>query len=141
LTSAAGCRDDPHVPEPIEYRWRGQVTDTEMMALVTARGGQAVAGWWDQVRPFSLGWVTARLQDGRDLVGFVNVTWDGGDHAFLLDIKVASEHQRQASPPSLSPTPFATPRRQAVNVFTWTSESTSRRFTSLPAVSGPRLPG
>jgi len=65
-----------------------------MVALVRAHGGRAAAGWWDQVRPYSLGWVTARRGDGS-LVGFVNVAWDGGDHAFLIDTKVASEYQRQ----------------------------------------------
>jgi len=94
LTLPAAYWTIRHVPEPIEYRWRGPVTDAEMVALVTAHGGRAVAGWWDQVRPRSLGWVTARQPDGG-LVGFVNVAWDGGDHAFLLDTKVASEHQRQ----------------------------------------------
>ena len=81
--------------QPIEYRWRGPVTDAEMVTLVRAHGGQPAAGWWDQIRPHSLGWVTARLQGGGGLVGFVNVAWDGGDHAFLLDPKVAGEHQRQ----------------------------------------------
>jgi GNAT superfamily N-acetyltransferase len=57
-------------------------------------GGRAVPGWWDQIRPYSLGWVTARLPGGG-LAGFVNVAWDGGDHAFLLDTKVARGHQRQ----------------------------------------------
>jgi GNAT superfamily N-acetyltransferase len=66
-----------------------------MVALVRAHGGQPAAGWWDQIRPCSLGWVTARLQGGGGLVGFVNVSWDGGDHAFLLDTKVAVDHQRQ----------------------------------------------
>jgi GNAT superfamily N-acetyltransferase len=66
-----------------------------MVALVRAHGGQPAAGWWDQIRPYSLGWVTARLPGGGGLVGFVNVAWDGGDHAFLLDTKVAGEHQRQ----------------------------------------------
>ena len=64
------------------------------MTLTAAHGGQAVPGWWDQIRPYSLGWVTARLPDGG-LAGFVNVAWDGGDHAFLLDTKVARDHQRQ----------------------------------------------
>jgi GNAT superfamily N-acetyltransferase len=65
-----------------------------MVALVIAHGGQPVAGWWDQIRPYSLGWMTARLGSGA-LAGFVNVAWDGGDHAFLLDTKVAGDHQRQ----------------------------------------------
>jgi ribosomal protein S18 acetylase RimI-like enzyme len=37
--------------------------------------------------------VTARLEDSS-LVGFVNVAWDGGDHAFLLDTKVRPDQQR-----------------------------------------------
>jgi GNAT superfamily N-acetyltransferase len=78
----------------VEYRWRGALTDTEMTELVRSHGGHAVPGWWDQIRPHSLGWVTARLGDGA-LIGFVRVAWDGGDHAFLLDTKVASRHQRQ----------------------------------------------
>jgi GNAT superfamily N-acetyltransferase len=28
-------------------------------------------------------------------VGFVNVTWDGGDHAFLIDTKVRADYQRR----------------------------------------------
>ena len=81
--------------QQIEYRWRGPVTDAEMLTLVRAHGGRPEAGWWDQIRPYSLGWVTARLQGGGGLVGFVNVAWDGCDHAFLLDTKVAAEHQRE----------------------------------------------
>ena len=44
-----------------EYRWRGALTDTEMAELVSSHGGRAVPGWWDRIRPRSLGWVTARL--------------------------------------------------------------------------------
>lgn len=80
--------------DALMYRWRGALTDAEMVALVQSHGGRAEAGWWDQIRQFSLGWVTARLAAG-DLVGFVNVAWDGGDHAFLLDTKVAGEYQRR----------------------------------------------
>jgi GNAT superfamily N-acetyltransferase len=82
------------VSEPVDFRWRGPITDTEMVSLVQSHGGHAVPGWWDQIRPYSLGWVTARLGDGA-LVGFVNVAWDGGDHAFLIDTKVSSSHQRR----------------------------------------------
>jgi ribosomal protein S18 acetylase RimI-like enzyme len=80
--------------DALAYRWRGPLTDAEMVALVRSHGGRAEAGWWDQIRPFSLGWVTARLAAG-ELVGFVNVAWDGGDHAFLIDAKVRGEYQRQ----------------------------------------------
>jgi GNAT superfamily N-acetyltransferase len=65
-----------------------------MVELVVAHGGNAEAGWWNRIRPSSFGWVTARAEDGR-LVGFVNVVWDGGDHAFLIDTKTHGEHQRK----------------------------------------------
>jgi GNAT superfamily N-acetyltransferase len=80
--------------DPVQYRWRGAITDAEMVELVQSHGGHSVPGWWDQVRPHSLGWVTARV-NGDGLVGFVNVAWDGGDHAFLIDTKVRSDHQRR----------------------------------------------
>jgi ribosomal protein S18 acetylase RimI-like enzyme len=31
---------------------------------------------------------------GSALIGFVNVAWDGGDHAFLLDATVRPDHRR-----------------------------------------------
>ena len=33
--------------------------------------------------------------DGAQLVGFVNVAWDGATHFFLLDTTVAPSHQRR----------------------------------------------
>jgi ribosomal protein S18 acetylase RimI-like enzyme len=88
---------DPQVEvvfDGIIYCWRGSMTDTEMVDLVDAHGGRATAGWWDRIRPHSLGWVTARAPDGT-LVGFVNVAWDGGDHAFLIDTKTHGSYQHR----------------------------------------------
>jgi len=82
------------VTDAISYTWRGPVTDDEMVDLVRSHGGAAVAGWWDRIRPHSLGWVAARSDDGL-LVGFVNVAWDGGDHAFLIDTKTRASHQHR----------------------------------------------
>jgi GNAT superfamily N-acetyltransferase len=76
-----------------DIEWRVAVGDDELVRLTRSHGGRAVAGWWDQVRPHSLGWVTARLADG-ELVGFANVAWDGSDHAFLLDVKTSPDYQR-----------------------------------------------
>lgn len=78
----------------ITYRWRDPLEDAEMVELVNAHGGNAEVGWWDRIRPHSLGWVTARDAGGR-LVGFVNVASDGGDHAFLIDTKTHGAHQRR----------------------------------------------
>ena len=76
------------------YEWRGALSDAEMVELVRSHGGHAEEGWWDRVRAHSLGWVVARSPDGR-VVGFVNVAWDGGDHAFLLDPKTRGSLQRR----------------------------------------------
>ncbi len=78
----------------VEFAWRARVEDHELVRLTTAYGGVAKAGWWDRIRPYSLGWVSARRADGY-LVGFANVAWDGDDHAFLLDPKVHPDEQRQ----------------------------------------------
>jgi GNAT superfamily N-acetyltransferase len=75
--------------------WRGPV-DNDALARLHAEGfGTRVFDWdWaTQLERHSLGWVTAHA-DGR-LVGFVNVAWDGGVHAFLLDTLVAVDHRRE----------------------------------------------
>jgi ribosomal protein S18 acetylase RimI-like enzyme len=79
--------------DTVEYHWRANLTDNEMCDLVASHGGRPSPGWWDRIRPHSLGWVTAR-EGGGLVVGFANVAWDGGDHAFLLDPKTRSSHQR-----------------------------------------------
>jgi ribosomal protein S18 acetylase RimI-like enzyme len=79
----------------VRFEWRGTATDDELVTLTRSHGGAARAGWWDRVSPHSLGWLTAR-DDAGALVGFVNVAWDGGDHAFLLDTKVRPDHQRRS---------------------------------------------
>ena len=78
----------------ITYRWRGPLTDAEMVDLVDSYGGSSAAGWWDRIRPHSLGWITARDTEGR-VVGFVNLVSDGGDHAFLVDTKTHGAYQRK----------------------------------------------
>ena len=78
----------------VEYTWRGPITDEEMIELVESHGGRSAAGWWDMIRPHSLGWVAAHDPEGI-LIGFVNVAWDGGDHAFLIDTKTRGDWQRR----------------------------------------------
>ena len=80
--------------DEIVLAWRGKLDDEELYELTVSHGGRAKRGWWDRVQPRSLGWVTARARDGL-LVGFVNVAWDGGDHAFLLDPKTRGSFQRR----------------------------------------------
>jgi GNAT superfamily N-acetyltransferase len=82
------------VASEIEFEWRGEISDAELVALTESHDGNAEVGWWDRIRPYSLGWVTARLVNG-EAAGFVNVAWDGGAHAFLIDTKVRADLQRR----------------------------------------------
>ena len=76
----------------LDYRWRGDLDGEELFSLTRSCGGQPSVGWWDRIRPHRLGWIAARSREGS-LVGFVNVAWDGCDHAFLLDPKVRPDHR------------------------------------------------
>ncbi|MEV0461038.1 GNAT family N-acetyltransferase [Catellatospora methionotrophica] len=78
------------------YTWRGTFDNTEVEALHAAGFGYEPTGhdWQQQVTAHSLGWVCAR--DGRQLVGFVNVAWDGGTHAFILDTVVAPDMRHRS---------------------------------------------
>ncbi len=51
------------------------------------------AGDYSKILPRSL--VHLGADEGDRLVGFVNVAWDGGKHAFLLDTSVHPDMQRQ----------------------------------------------
>jgi GNAT superfamily N-acetyltransferase len=79
----------------VAYAWRGAFTSAELNVL-HAEGFEHDLLDWDwrgQVERHSLGWVTAR-EDG-ELVGFVNVAWDGGSHAFVLDTLVPARARRR----------------------------------------------
>ncbi len=80
--------------DAIQFRWREQLDDSQLVTLTLSHGGNAEPGWWNQIRRHSLGWVSAHT-GGRVLIGFANVAWDGGDHAFLLDPKVHADYQRR----------------------------------------------
>ncbi|QSB14788.1 GNAT family N-acetyltransferase [Natronosporangium hydrolyticum] len=78
------------------FEWRGRFGNSELNELHSACFDHPVRGsdWWGRVSRHSLGWVCAREATLR-LVGFVNVVWDGADHAFLLDTMVAPDAQRR----------------------------------------------
>ncbi len=79
----------------IAYEWRGEFANGELNALHAEAFEHRVRedDWRGQVERHSLGWVCAR--EGRELVGWVNVAWDGGVHAFLLDPIVAHRVARR----------------------------------------------
>lgn len=73
----------------ITYEWRGDVDNAALNELHAEGFGCPVGqtDWRARLHRHSLGWVCAR--EGDRLVGFVNVAWDGGVHAFVLDTVVA----------------------------------------------------
>jgi ribosomal protein S18 acetylase RimI-like enzyme len=78
----------------ITYEWRGEFSNAEVGALHAEGFGYEPGDddWLGQVTRHSLGWVCAR--QGPDLIGFVNVVWDGRTHAFILDTVVAKAGRR-----------------------------------------------
>jgi GNAT superfamily N-acetyltransferase len=83
------------VPAAIRYEWRGDFENPELNRLHAEGFGHRVLDddWKGQLERHSLGWVCARREDA--LVGFVNVAWDGGIHAFVIDTLVAESARRQ----------------------------------------------
>ena len=99
----------------MEHRlaWRGPFENRELNELHAEAFAHDVLDddWVGQVDRHSLGWVCARNESG-ELSGFVNVAWDGGVHAFVLDtivsgaagrrglgtaiVKLAADHARGA---------------------------------------------
>ena len=75
-------------------------TDEQLAPLwVAAWGSPRSPGYTERVLKRSLAHVGA-YEDDR-LIGFVNVAWDGGVHAFLLDTTVHPDFQHQGIATSL----------------------------------------
>ncbi len=92
----------PRSASTIEYRVKPALTNAQLNGLFSA--GSPGRGWpewqmtadtsdWTQVMAHSLTWVCAYANDS--IVGFVNVAWDGRDHAFLLDPRVHPDMRHQ----------------------------------------------
>ena len=70
-----------------------EVSNDELNALFSAAWSGHVQGNFQATLRHSLAYVCA-YTEGR-LVGFAKLAWDGGVHAFLLDITVHPEVQRR----------------------------------------------
>jgi len=82
----------------VTYQWRGEFANSEVIALhrdafESGPGTATEADWKSQLYRNSLGWVTAR--DGNQLIGFVNVIWDGRSHAWIQDVMVDSASRKR----------------------------------------------
>lgn len=76
-------------------KWRAKFENEEVNGIHAEcfEHSMSTIDWWAQVNRFSLGWVCVRHME--KLIGFVNVAWDGGVHAFILDTMVPAAFQRQ----------------------------------------------
>jgi len=77
----------------MHYTIKPKLTDAELKPLFRAAWPHEGDASYEPVLARSLTYVAA--YDGDRLVGFVNVAWDGGVHAFLLDTTVHPEVQRR----------------------------------------------
>jgi GNAT superfamily N-acetyltransferase len=77
----------------IRYRVNPPVTDDELNELFSSSWPSHTQSAFGPVLSRSLVYVCA--YHAERLVGFVNLAWDGGAHAFLLDITVHPEQQRR----------------------------------------------
>lgn len=78
-----------------DYRIRFPVDDTELSTLhaLAFESTVEVQPWAARLERHALTWVGAFSND--QLIGFVQVCWDGGAHAFVLDTAVHPEYGRQ----------------------------------------------
>ena len=77
----------------IEYKVSPSVSDEALNELFACAWDNHEVSDLASVLAHSLGYVCG-YQEGR-LIGFVNVVWDGGVHAFLLDPTVHPELRRR----------------------------------------------
>ena len=80
--------------DDIVFRVRPDISNDQMDALRIEGFENHIPGhdWMEQLER-SLLWIGAF--EAKRLVGFVNLAWDGGVHAFLLDTAVASTHRHR----------------------------------------------
>lgn len=74
------------------YKVNPSISKAELNALFQAVWGHEQANYL-KVLHHSLSYICA--YEKTKLIGFVNLAWDGGIHAFILDTSVHPEHQKQ----------------------------------------------
>jgi ribosomal protein S18 acetylase RimI-like enzyme len=100
VVKALGCRHHTRVPAPTvsgvdgpRYELRGELEMSELQRLFRLAWDGHGKPQYEEVLRRSFTWVAATAAD--QLVGFVNVAWDGGVHFFLLDTTVHPDYQRR----------------------------------------------
>ena len=81
-------------PVEIIYRVNPDVTNEPLDALFATAWADYQPVDFIPILRRSLAFICAYAEPDRRLVGFVNLAWDGGKHAFLLDTTVHPDFQR-----------------------------------------------
>lgn len=126
---------------PVITEWRGLFENGEVNLLHAECFEHRLFedDWWTQVNRFSLGWVC--LRRSTKLIGFVNVAWDGGVHAFVLDTMITTALRRRGLATDLIREATRRAREAGANGFTSISIPTSDRSISTLAASAERMLG
>ena len=77
----------------VKYRVRSELTSNDLNGLFERVWDDHEFTDLNGVLSHSLTWVAAYR--GDELIGYVNVAWDGGQHAFLLDTAVDRRFRRE----------------------------------------------
>lgn len=77
----------------IIYKVSPPVSNNELNQLFAAAWQSHKASDFQPILAHSLAYICA--YQAKTLIGFVNLAWDGGIHAFLLDTTVHPQFQRQ----------------------------------------------
>jgi ribosomal protein S18 acetylase RimI-like enzyme len=77
----------------IQYKVRSEITSDQLNDLFERVWDQHERVEHSSVLSRSLTYVTA--YDDHALIGYVNVAWDGGQHAFLLDTSIDRQFRHQ----------------------------------------------
>ncbi len=80
-------------PQPVSYRVRAPLSGNQVNQLFAAAWPAHRHTDFQVQWAYSLGYLAAFSQS--ELIGYVNLAWDGGIHAFLLDTTVHPRFQRQ----------------------------------------------
>ncbi len=115
----------------VSIAWRDDFTSSEANVLHAAAFGHRVYDdsdwdWRGLVERHSLGWVIAREDEA--LVGFLNVVWDGSEHAWLQDVIVDPRCQGRGIGTQLVAEATASARRAGCEWLHVDFESAQRGF-------------
>lgn len=116
----------PNASLEIEYRISPLVSDYELNELFSSAWPNHAQSAFGTVLSRSLVYICA--YEHKRLVGFVNLAWDGGVHAFLLDPTVHPAQQRQGIGKQLVRRAAAAARERGIEWLHVDYEPSLRRF-------------